>query len=70
MFGRLLGLRSFDNIEGPLARKQASFPITFGGIMLIPTTTITLTIYLKSWASIIAIKFMVDQHPFLLKTIT
>jgi hypothetical protein len=34
--------------------------------------TIALTTYLRSWAFvtlIIAIRFMVDQHPFLLKTL-
>ncbi len=73
MFGRLLGLKSFDSLEGLLTCKQASFLITFGGIKFIPTTTITPMAYLGNWAlmaSIIVVKFMVDQRPFLLKTIT
>ncbi len=32
MFMHLLGLKSSDSLKGPLACKQASFPITFGGI--------------------------------------
>ncbi len=72
MFRHLLGLKSFDNLEGPLACKQVFLPITFGGIGLIPTTTIALSAYLRSWAlvaSIIAIRFMVYQHPFLLEAL-
>jgi hypothetical protein len=67
MFRRLLGLGSFDNLERRLTRKQAFFAITFGGIRLIPTTTITRATYLGNWpfvVLIIDVKFMVDQHPF------
>jgi hypothetical protein len=47
MFGRLLGLLiSFDSPKGHLICKQ-TFPITFNGIGLIPTTTITLVTYLR-----------------------
>jgi len=70
MFGHLLSPGTFDNLEEPLARKQASFPITFGGIKLIPIATIAPTTYLGSWAlvaSIIATRFMVDHRPFLLE---
>jgi hypothetical protein len=73
MFGHLLGLRSFDSLEGPLTCKQVSLLITFSDIRLIPTTTITPTTYLKNWAfvaSIIAHRFMVDQYPFLLEALT
>jgi hypothetical protein len=35
VFGRLLGLGSFDSPEGPLACKQAFLPINFNGIGLI-----------------------------------
>jgi hypothetical protein len=72
MFGHLLGLGSFDSLEGPLVHKQVSLPITFGGIKLISTSTITPTTYLKSWAlvaSVITIRFMVDQCPFLLEAL-
>jgi hypothetical protein len=72
LFGCFLGLRSFDNPLKPLACKQAFLLITKNGIGLILTTTITLVIYLGSWAlvvSIIAIKFMVDQHPFLFESL-
>jgi hypothetical protein len=55
MFGCLLGPRSFDSPEGPLAHKQASLPITFGGIEVISTSTIAPTIYLGSWAFFISI---------------
>jgi hypothetical protein len=61
-----LGARSFDSQKGPLAHKKTSFPIAFGGIDLIPTINISPTTYLRSWALIvfiIAVKFMVDQHP-------
>jgi hypothetical protein len=67
-----LGSRSFDSPKGPLARKQAFLPIVFGSICFIPTTTITPTTYLKRWAfvvSIIVVKFMVDQHPFIFETL-
>jgi hypothetical protein len=73
MFGRLLGSRSFDSLEGPLACKQASFLITFGSIGFIPTPTIAPTTYLGSWAlivSIIVVRFMVDQWFFLLEALT
>jgi len=73
MFGHLLGSRSFNNPEGPLVHKQASLPITFGGVGLISTSTIAPTSYLGSWAlvvSVIVIRFTVYQHPFLLKAIT
>ncbi len=68
MFGRLWGPRSIDSLEGPLTRKQV-FPIILSGIELIPTSTITLIIYLKNWAfvaSIIVVRFMVNQRPFFL----
>jgi hypothetical protein len=40
MFGYILGPRLFGNPKGPLARKQAFFPIPFGDIKFIQTTTI------------------------------
>jgi hypothetical protein len=67
-----LGLRSFDNPKGPLALKQVFLPITFDGIELISIATITPTTYLGSWAlvaSIMVVRFMVDQHPFLLEAL-
>ncbi len=73
VFGCLLSPRSFNNPKRPLAHKQVFFPMTFGGIKLIPMTTITPTTYLGNWAfiaSIIVVRFMVDQHPFLLETLT
>jgi len=72
MFRCLLGLGSFDSRKRFLARKQTSFPITFGGFGVIVTSTITLTTYLRSWAlvvSIIVARFMVDQHHFLLEAL-
>jgi len=72
MFRHLLGSKSFDGPKGLLAHKQTFLLITFNGIMLIPTTTITPTIYLRSWAvvaSIIVPKFMVDHCPFLLESL-
>jgi hypothetical protein len=72
MFGCLLGLRSFDSLEGLLARKQASVPITFDGVEFVSTSTVAPTTYLGSWAlviSIIAVRFMVDQHPFLFEAL-
>jgi hypothetical protein len=73
MFRRLLGLKCFDNLERPLAYKETSLPITFCGIGFILTTTIASTTYLKNWAliaSIIVVRFMVDQCPFLLEALT
>ncbi len=72
LFGCLLGPRSFNSPKGPLARKQFPLPIIFDGIRFISTSTIAPISYLRSWAlvtSIISIKFMVDQHPFLLETL-
>jgi hypothetical protein len=72
VFRRLLGPISFDNLEGLVANKQASLPITFGGIKIIPITTIAPTSYLRNWAfitSFIAVMFMVDQRPFLLEAL-
>jgi hypothetical protein len=73
VFRRILGLGSFDNLVGPLARKQASFQITFGGIELILIATIAPIAYLESWAlvgSIIVVRFMGDQCPFLFEALT
>jgi hypothetical protein len=69
MFGHLLGLRSFDSPEGPLFHKQVVLSIILGGISVI-STSIGPTTYLMNWAfviSIIAARFMVNQHPFLLE---
>jgi hypothetical protein len=48
-----LAPKSFDNPKGVLADKQASFPITFGGIRLILMATIALVAYLRNWAIIV-----------------
>jgi hypothetical protein len=72
MFRCLLSPRSFNSLERPLACKQASFPITFDGVKLILTSTITLAAYLRSWAFValvIAIRFMVDQCLFILEAL-
>ncbi len=72
MFWHFLGQKSFDSSKGPLVPNQASLPITFGGIGFILTSSIAATTYLRSWALIvliIAIGFMVDQHPFLFETL-
>jgi hypothetical protein len=71
--GHLLGPRSFDSLKWPLARKQTSFSITFGGIELISTSIFAPTAYLGSWAlvtSIITVRFIIDQRPFLLEALT
>jgi hypothetical protein len=73
VFGRLLGLGSFDSLERLLAHKQASLSITFGGVRFILTSTIALIAYLKSWvlvALVIVARFMVNQRPFLLEALT
>jgi hypothetical protein len=73
MFGHLLSLGSFDRQKRPLDHKQAYLPTIFGGINFILITTIALTSYLRSCAfitSIIIVRFMVDQHPFLLEAFT
>jgi hypothetical protein len=68
-FGHLLGPKSIDNPKGHLGHKLASLLIIFSGIKLIPTSSIAPITYLKNWAfvaSIIVVRFMVDQHlPFL-----
>jgi len=69
---KCLDLRSgcFDSLEIPLAHKHASFPITFGGIEFILTTTMVAAIYLRSFViSIIVVRFVVNQHPFLLEVL-
>jgi hypothetical protein len=73
MFGCLLGPWSFDSLKGPLTYKHAFLPITFNGIEFISMATITPTTYLRSWSlvtSIIIVRFMVDQQPFFLETLT
>jgi hypothetical protein len=73
MFRWLLDLRSFDSLERTLTHKHASFPIVLGSIKFIPTITIAPTIYLGKWAlivSIIVVRFMVNQHPFIFETLT
>jgi len=73
MFGRLLGPRSFISPKRPLAYEQPSPPIIFNGVMLISTSTITPTTYLRNWALVvlvIATRFIVDQYHFLLEALT
>jgi len=48
MFGRLMGLGSFDSPKGLLAHKQASLSITLDGIEFISTSIIAPTTYLGS----------------------
>ncbi len=48
VFRCFLGLGFFDSPKGPLAFKQISLPITFDGIKLISTSTITPVSYLGS----------------------
>jgi hypothetical protein len=51
---------------------HTSCPITFGGVKLISTSTITPIAYLKNWAlviSVIVAKFMIDKCPFLLEAL-
>jgi hypothetical protein len=72
MFRRLSSPRSFDGPKWPLVHKHAFLPIPFSGIELIPTTTITSIAYLVNWAlvdSIIIVRFMVNQHLFLLEAL-
>jgi hypothetical protein len=72
VFRHFLGLGSFNNSKGFLVHKQASPPIIFGGIGFILTTTIAIVTYLGSWAfvaSIIVVRFMVNQRPFLHKAL-
>jgi hypothetical protein len=72
VFGPLLGPGSFDNLEGPLAHKQASLRIIFKGVELISTSIIAPIVYLRNWAlvaSIIVVRFMVDQWPFFLEAL-
>jgi hypothetical protein len=73
VFGRLLGLGSFDSPKGLLVHKQTSLLITLNGVKFISTSTIALVAYLGSWVLVvlvITIRFMVDQHPFLLEALT
>ncbi len=73
MFGHLLGLRSFNSPERPLAHKQTSLLIILSGVEFILTSTIAPTTYLGSWALIVPVittRFMVDQCPFLLEIST
>jgi hypothetical protein len=73
VFRWLLHLRSFYSLERTLAHKQASFPIVLGSIKFLTTITIAPTIYLGEWAlivSIIIVRLMVNQHPFLFETLT
>ncbi len=72
VFGTLLGPRSFDNLERPLAHKQASLRIIFKGVELISTSIIAPIVYLRNWAlvvSVIVVKFMVDQWLFFLEAL-
>jgi hypothetical protein len=64
---------TYNSLERPLTRKQAFLLITFDGIGFILIVTIAPIAYFGSWAfvvSIIAIRFMVDQHPFFLEALT
>ncbi len=72
MFGCLSDQGSFNNFERFLAHKQTFFPITLSNFEFVSTSTTTPTTYLGSRAVvvfIITIKYMVDQHPFLLETL-
>jgi hypothetical protein len=50
MFKHLLGPKTFNSLEGPLAYKQTFLPIILGGIGLILITTIALATYLGNQA--------------------
>jgi hypothetical protein len=72
VFEHLLGPGSFNSPERFITYKQTAFPIILGGIGLIPTSTIALTSYLRSWAFvalILVVRFMVNQHPFFLEAL-
>jgi hypothetical protein len=72
VFGCFLGPGSFDSHERFLIHKQTPLPITFSGIELISTFTIARTSYLRNWAlvaSVIVVRFMVDQWPFFLEAL-
>jgi hypothetical protein len=70
MFGHLLGLGSFDSPKRLLGHKEASLPITINGVEVILTSTIALTVNWALVALVIVVRFMVDQHLFLLETLT
>jgi hypothetical protein len=73
VFIPFLGLGSFDNLEGPLTHKQTFLLITFSGIRFTLMATIVPIAYLGIWALvilIIVVRFMVDQHPFLIEALT
>jgi hypothetical protein len=44
-----------DSSKGHLSRKQASLPITFGGVEFTLTSTIASAAYLGSWAFVILV---------------
>jgi hypothetical protein len=73
VFGCLLGIGFFDSLKGILIHKQDFFLILFGGIGFISITTIGPITYLGNWALVIlirTIRFMVDEYPFLFKSLT
>jgi hypothetical protein len=67
-----LSLGSLKCPKGLLVHQQVALTIFIGGIGLISLNIIALATYLMSWAlvtSIIASRFLLDFHPFLLKAI-
>jgi hypothetical protein len=73
MFGHLSGVGFFDSVKIILTHKHDFLLIFFSGIGFISIATIGPIAYLGNWAFVISIKtirFMVDQHPFLFKSLT
>jgi hypothetical protein len=72
VFKRLLGLGSLQCPKALLVHRQVALTIFIRGIGLISLNVIALVTYLKSWALVtfvIASRFLLDFHLFLLKAI-
>jgi hypothetical protein len=72
IFEKLLGSSSLECHEALLVHQYVVLPISNEGIRLISFEFIVLTIDLRSWALIalvIASRFLLDSHPFLLEAI-
>ncbi len=72
IFEKLLGLGPLECPKALLIHQQVALPISSGGIGFISLEFIVLAIYLGSWALItlvIASKFLLDSHSFLLEAI-
>ncbi len=66
--GDIMGLGSWESFQGPLARRHARLPISFGGISLFSMEDCAPSAFLRNWALVVSYlcsKFRIFDRPIL-----